>query len=315
MKAAIFTFQAANASSIIASTHLALWLGQILGLPVIDNETVCDTTWDVLIIVNGAFAFCKHLEPLSSAIINAGRIIWVQQDYTIAPPKPVSKAESPFRFAFALRHRDGKPGIDYWTTVRANATATKNSVYINWNALTYTPLPTGLREQTKRSLLYYGAFRQGRVDSFDRVFIEPTVPITISSSRAGQAKFKNSYPNCEVVHIGRERFLETLAGYGLGLYIEDKRSHTQFHSPANRFYEMLSAGLPIVFEPASAPMLIEAGFDVSPFVFAQPEDLPTMMRNRNQIGERQRKMWCGVDYRSDLTKSAKAAWKRYIKTL
>ena len=321
MKAAIFCFQKPSPTSIVASTNLAIWLGKTLNLPVLYDAGVTAEPWDVLIIVNGAFAFCKHLAELGSAVQRAGRVVWAQQDYTIVPPKPTSDAESPFRKAFADRHAEGLPGIDYWTTVARNAKATPQSRYINWNSLTYTATPSSTiqkeRSKVVPRLLYYGAYRNNRESAFMRYFGDPDhtalVPTTVSSSLAGGKRFKELYPAVEVLPaFERGTFAATLRGYALGLYIEDKKSHTEFHSPANRFYEMLGAGLPMVFEPEAVPMLARAGFEVGAYTAVTAKDLKLLLRQAELVGQEQREKW-GKNYRHLLTKSVVSTWKEYCK--
>ena len=139
MKTAIFTFSKPTASSMVAGNHIARFLSVALQTEIYWDDQI-NQKWDVLYIVGGAFAFCKHLAAIGGAVEKAKRIIWVQNDYTIIPPKPESQAESPFRAAFRNRRNRGLPDMDYWTTIKKNATATPRSHYINFNQLTYDPL-------------------------------------------------------------------------------------------------------------------------------------------------------------------------------
>ena len=66
MKAAIFSFIPCVETSMVASTKVGRYIQEQLQLPLIWDETIAgQTDLDALIIINGAYAFCKHLEPLS----------------------------------------------------------------------------------------------------------------------------------------------------------------------------------------------------------------------------------------------------------
>ena len=322
MNSAIFTFSKPNPESTVATNRLAGFIQQELKTPLIHDDFIAEGVLDVLFIINGAFAFCKHLTALGDAVKRAKRVVWIQQDWTISPPKPESNAESPFRKAFRIRAEKGLPPVDYWTTVEKNASATKASAYVNWNMLTYAPLAeaerTALRKRATKDLLYYGAFRANREEAFDRYFIAPDVPITISSTSTNFACYYNSWgPDLGVTvtdGMARGSFFRELAGHGLGLYIEDKKSHTEFHSPANRFYEMLSAGLPMVFQPECAFMLQKAGFEVGEWVIREKTDLTRFMKKREAIGAAQRAAW-SADYVEALRRQVKKALKKLEGTL
>lgn len=308
MSNAIFSFSKPVPNSTVISNHIALFLSNVLGLPVYYDKEVATIKPDILFIVNGAFAFCDSLEPLATAIRAADRIVWIQNDYTIKPPKRDGDAQSPFRKAFVERAQAGYPDVDYWTTVRLNASKTPFSEYINWNMLTYQDSQLSFNKSGD-DLFYYGAFRNNRQRYFDRYFARPYSLTSISST---SKKFAARYPHVTVqAGIPREYFYQDLNSHGLGLYIEDPKSHKEYHSPANRFYEMLSASLPMVFQPESQPMLQRAGYDVTPFVVENRKDIARMMRIRKSIWRKQRD-WCG-SYRAGLAQQVAAAYQKLIR--
>lgn len=290
---AIFSFTKPTPGSTVASNRIATFLAEQLCAPLYYDATVETIEAETLIIVNGPFAFCSCLPQLAEAIMAAGNIVWVQNDYTISPPKPSSKGESPFRAAFRLREQAGLPPMDYWTTVGSMTDATENSRYVNWNSLTFTkhaPKPA-----TRRGLFYYGAYRAGRAEAFERYLSTPSAIVSSTS-----AKFAEALPNAQHIGgIGGAAFYPTLQEMQWGLYIEDDKSHKHFHSPANRFYEMLGAGLPMVFQPESAAMLAEAKIDVSKFV-RDTEGVEMLIADRPQVRTRwqteQRNLWGSVDH-------------------
>ena len=293
----LFTFTKMSESSMIASVRIARFVSERLKIPVITDETIGEGRDDLLIIVNGAYAFCKCLPALGAAIDRAERVAWIQNDYTIIPPKPVSEAESPFRKAFRNRRERGQPDVDFWTTCEDWVRLTPGSCYVNWNCLTfdedYHPKKIRRRRQTAGGdLLYYGSWRGGggrssREIYFDRYFREPQVDVTISSP----AKQFGRYEKVACVSPVREKFYESIGSHGAGLYVEDRMSHDHYHSPANRFYEMLSAGLPILFQPECGYGLRKAGYDPTLFYCKTPREVAAMMHRREAIGEEQRRMW------------------------
>lgn len=303
MRAAIFTFVRYSENSMVASIRIARWLSEKMAVSVIDQQNV--KTWDgkkldLLIIVNGAYGFCPVLEELATLVLQAKRIVWVQNDFTIVPPKIESKGESPFRAAFRERHEAGKPHMDFWTTCEDWQGFTPGSRYVNWNALTFDQDYSeskikARRKREKGDLLYYGSYRassgkSSRVKYFDRYFGDPKVLTVISSP---SKHFSERYKHPLAVHMPAimDNFYGVIGGFGLGLYIEDRLSHERFHSPANRFYEMLSAGLPMVFQPEAESMMARAGYPIGSFIANSARSIPALMEKREEIGEEQRRRW------------------------
>jgi hypothetical protein len=336
-KTAIFSFIPMSDNSMVASARIAKWVEKKLAVgPVIWKDEIGDLKkLETLVIVNGAYGFSKVLEPLSHAIYGAKNVVWIQNDYTIIPPKDDGEAESPFRKAFVRRKSEGKNDTVFWSTCHKWSTL-PGSHYVNWNQLTFDQdydeaVIAKRRKKSTPTLFYYGSFRSnagmrkkvvqvngkrswdghsrtpfvgknGRDAAFDHYFSGPLVK-TVVSSPADQ--FAEKYPNITTIPPIRGNFFDTLGSHGLGLYIEDVRSHEEFHSPANRFYEMLSAGLPMVFEPGSVKMLAKAGFDVAPYVVSGPADAKKMMERRELIGREQRDKWVNGAprmYRKELEK-------------
>lgn len=280
----IFNFTKITPNSLTASNKIATFLAATLGAPLVDTAVIKNMpAGDTLLIINGAFAFCKCLPALAVAVLAAKRIIWVQNDYTIVPPKPTSKGESPFRKAFVERRLLGLPDIDYWSTCSAQASATPHSHYVNWNSLTYQP--TKAYTATINKGLYYGAYRQHREAGFAKYLTSDFVV-------SGPAKFAQHYHATVIPKLAQASFYKELGRYHFGLYIEDKQSHSNFHSPANRFYEMLSAGLPIYFQPEARRMLAEAGIDVSRYMLASAAEVPPLLaRSLHKVAAEQREQW------------------------
>jgi hypothetical protein len=323
MKTVMFSFMNNSPGTIIPSTRIARYVQEKLKLPVYWNDpAIKDEKPDVLMIVNGAYAFCKCLEELASTIAAAKRIVWIQNDYTIVPPIANGKAESPFRRAFVDRHRAGRSHLEFWTTCEVFARKTPLSTYVNWNALTWEPRPEAEikkeRAVAKPDLFYYGSYRHAsgsasRVKYFDRFLSTRKIPVTISSPSHGDnpnPKFVDRFPHA--THTGKFKtgLLDELARHGAGLYIEDIMSHREFHSPANRFYEMVSAGLPVIFQIESVRMLEKAGIHVGEWAALTEEKMVQLFNDRDTIGRAQQKAFRKIDHAGALEKQFADAWEK-----
>lgn len=299
VKTAIFSFVRLSENSMVASVRIAYWLQRQLKCEMTWQGDIADMKPETLIIVNGAYGFSKYLEPLSVAIMAAKNVIWVQNDYTIIPPRTEGEAASPFRRAFVVRKADGKNDTIFWSTCE-KWYERKGSHYVNWNQLTFDEdydlkVIAKRRKTATDTLFYYGSFRDGsgkssRVPIFDRYFMSPEANVVVSSP---VDKFAKRYESPRVLHVPAitDNFFPVLGSHGLGLYIEDRKSSEEFHSPANRFYEMLSAGLPMVFMPESGSMMRKAGFNPEPYYVSKARDVTKMMARREEIGKEQREAW------------------------
>lgn len=321
MNAAIFSFVRHSENSMIASTRIATFISRKMDIRIYDyrdvEELLVGPQLDLLIIVNGAFGFCRCLAELSLLVLVSKRIVWVQNDYTIEPPKIGSNGVSPFRAAFRERHEKGLPHMDFWTTCEDFSKFTPASLYVNWNALTfdedYDPMKISVRRinaSRHDNLLYYGSFRsdgamgkegyrvgkKGREKYFDRYFKAPVVDTVISTpAKQFQDKYAPMTDKITFVDAFKEYFYNEIGSYGMGLYLEDRMSHERFHSPANRFYEMLSAGLPMVFQPEAEGMMARAGYKTADFLAYSAKSVAGHMERREEIGKIQRQMWIGDD--------------------
>lgn len=258
---------------------------------------------DTLIIVNGPMAFCDFLEPLARLVANAEKIVWVQQDYTINPPAQVSKAESPFRKAFA----DKKLRPVYWTTVQKNVLTSQDS-YVNWNQLTWDPQPVP-RVHEEPVLLYYGAYREKRHDCFVKWLADAPYKVRVSTTPIRGKKFKSLCDKIEIIPPFSS--LKEMPSCRASLYIEDAKSHVEFHSPANRLYELLSAGVPVFFDSKTIPMLAKAAFYVpDEWIVSTQKDLHTKLENATEdMVYEQRRLW-SKDYVGELRQQVLDAWEK-----
>lgn len=275
----LFTFVPPSPTSKATGHTIARFIAKTLDLPMGWNKEHLDQDYDVLLLMPGSSAFCNCREELAEKIITARRIVWIQDDYTQRPPAVDSKAESAYRAAFRIRHEKGLAPVDYWSTVERNTALTDGSHYVNWNCLGYEPMKP--LSKYAKDLFYYGVWRPGREKFFDRVFSDPQVKTTISSKPGNEFE---RYTKCEHVKImSRPELIPELQRHGFGLCLEDDNSHRMFNSPPRRFYEMLSAGLPMLFQPESVAMFDKAGYDIRPFLIENSHDVKKFMKKRDDM--------------------------------
>jgi len=302
MKACVFSFNPPTPDGSLANARTAQFVADTLALPLICGPEIAnETDLDILFLVAGVFMYCRVLPEVAKAISTAKRVVWIQNDYTIRPPLSDGSAESPFRFAFRHRRMVGLPDVDYWSTMEANANMTPYSAYLNWNCMAYEGI-SDEQFRTNRAAMhpaffYYGADRAGRQIYFDRYFRGQAAPLVISSFSKSMVRYAEDAD--VITAFPRRSFFDSLAAYSAGLYLEDKKSHREFTSPATRFYEMLSVGMAMFFQPEALPMLHRAGFKVGPYV-VQPDGLVEALERAPQVAIEQRAAWAGTPYLDNL---------------
>lgn len=302
MKACVFSFNPPTKDGSLANARTAQFVADALCLPLICGPEIEEQqNLDVLFMVAGVFMYCRVLPQVAAAIRTAKRIVWIQNDYTIQPPLSDGKAESPFRLAFRERAWKNLPPTDFWTTMRRAANRTPFSAYLNWNCMAYEGISdeqfTANRAAMYPTFFYYGADRAGRQTYFDRYFRGQAAPLVISSFSRSMGRYDEDAT--VISAFPRSSFFEGLATYSAGLYLEDKKSHAEFTSPATRFYEMLSVGMAMFFQPEAVPMLDEAGFAVGPYVVA-PDGLVEALQRATEVAIEQRALWAGTPYLAGL---------------
>ena len=302
MRSAIFSLLPVRRGSTIASIRIGCWLSNLLSVPIFDDDKILEGgDLDNLFIINGSTLYCKYLTEIAAAVERAANIFWIQNDYTLPPPAAESEAISPFRRAFAKRNLIPH----YWTTCEKNARKTAKSAYVNWNVLGFAKNARRASLVSARTL-YYGAYREGRKDAFEAVYRAfEGLPLAISST---SKKFSDR-PDCLLISPFRDNLHLALSVYGMGIYIQDKKSIAGYTSPATRFYEMLSVGLPMVFTPDCVQTLDGYGYNVSSYVVT-PKTARELVENRVKIANEQ-SAW-EEDFESKLADQVKELYAQNI---
>jgi hypothetical protein len=300
----IFTFVKPSATATMSTHRVSMFISEQLEQPLTWDDSVASEDLDTLIIVAGGAVFCPYRDAVGRAALRSERIIFCQNDYQSRLPGPVSRAQTMYRKAFRLRAKRGMRSPDSWSIVEDHAKRTPSSRQINWNMLTWRPTfdwrPGG------DALLYYGSWRRNRIPTFDSWFGKPYRPTRVLNN---SGRFAARYPRCQHGESSYTSLPIELRVAGLGLYIQDPVSHEQFESPACRFYEMLGAGLPMIFQPECVPMMERAGYDISPYIVRAPCDVKQRMSVSVTIAKEQRE-W-RQDYQKQIRKQFTEAVRSY----
>jgi len=279
MKTKIFTFIKPSETATMFSHKIARFISNEIEEPITWNDDIGKQDLDTLFIVGGGVPFCSHLFALARAVLRSKNVVYCTNDYAATRlPSANGHGKSPYRAAFRLRRKRGMKPAKIWSTIAGD------DAYVNWNALAWEPDFTW-KENNKQNLIYYGSWRKRRIETFDLFFKNPAVK-TIIANNSG--RFEQRYPQCEHSKLPVENMISLLGTYGVGLYIEDPKSHVEFHSPACRFYEMLGAGLPMAIHRPCKTMLEQANFKIPEHQLVdEAADLKRFMKYRIMIAQEQ----------------------------
>lgn len=189
------------------------------------------------------------------------------------------------------------------------------SMFLNWNQLTYNELEPVPYEED--ALFYHGAFRDDRKLKFQRFFDTSKFRVVVSStSGPAQRKFLEVDPNIEMIPKSLD-LMKDLRRYKASLYIQDKRNDTKYGCPANRFYECVSAGVPMLFEERSRMTLekAEIKFEENYFV-ADSSDIVKKLSDEvfmQDLRQSQLQNFRVVDYKAKLDEEFDACLQNVLK--
>jgi hypothetical protein len=264
------------------TSRIGNFIAQTLGVPFIHNKETLQLykdKYDVLFTVYGHLLFCKYREELLELYNNAEHIVHIENDH-----------------AFKVDPRFGRDNIRRWTTVVRNATG-KNDEWINWNRLTWR---NGYWEHnpeyTKKGLVYYGAYRPDRVRIFKQYMLD-NLPYNmhIVGYPRNIKKFKAIAPTLNVYSAFDQ--VEQLRAFQAALYIQDTFNDQNYGCPANRFYEMLYCGIPMIFDSRCAGTFETASqteavtYDIRPYMVSSPQEIPDLLCKSIRIKNEQHERW------------------------
>lgn len=276
----------------LASARIARFLATYFKIPLIDlnacEKLKTKEKLEYVFLVNANFGFSREGNFLPTAINLLKECkypIYVNNDYVLTPPGQIMKEFRPRKFI-------------WWSSVpETKGINVKKTIYVNWNKLTYE------RNQDKRKvdfnkIIYWGAYRKKRASYFKHYLNHPKV--SISTTSRAKKDFENACPAAKILPPF-ENLSKMLNRYQATIYLEDNTGgHLKYCSPANRFYEALGAGLPILFQSESINTFKWAGYDIKPYIVDNVKELAMRLKNAEQIRKEQSK-WC-KDYVLELTR-------------
>lgn len=306
-KTCIISFSKPSPVSSIASHKIALFLRDFLSLPMFDDVSNIKnaSNYNRWIVINLPFSFCNFQQHYIN-LIKANpllEIVWVQNDYTI-PNRSYKK--------YLKNHITQ---CSTWSNM-PHYVKTPRDAYINWNMLTYHPRPAPNRSTQREGVVYWGAFRKDRISSFKKFFSGNAYPLFISTASIASAKKFYKLHNADhkstsvlSVYPTFKSLIHTISNFQATIYMEDEWSTLHYNSPANRFYEALSAGLPMFFEEKSRGTFKEAGYDIDPYIVKNQNDVLRLLNYSSAIAEKQYKTW-NRDYITELKSQITEADKK-----
>lgn len=264
MRVAVLNLMKCSAGSIIASNGIAEFLSKKLNCNLIDRkELAYPAVYDVLFFVNGPMLYCDFRDEVKALCGLAKKVVWVSNDIAISMPGFVKQRPHALWAAF-----DNYQGVHEYR-------------YVNWNALTYRPEEPGF--VGNKGLCYYGAYRADREPYFRKYLSPGPYQVFISSSRSGEAEFRRINPRA--AFFKATPLVPNLKSFQASIYIEDQKTHKVYCSPANRFYELVSAGTLILFDKACQRTFEQAGIHITPWVVDGPEDVAAKLKDWKHLRE------------------------------
>jgi len=279
--AAVLHVNPTNRWSSAPTVRIARFVADALGIPLLCDEDSChanrNTKFDVLFVKFGVLRFCAYRDIVFQVYQKADLIINLENDYAFKPDPRLLKLN---------------PSYTVWSTVPKNCV--EGGRYINWNKASWIQ---GIKPSKHKhwDVLYHGRWRDDREALFARYFDTPS--ITVSAHSRSQRKFLEQYPR--VTLVPQLKDITELRHADLGLYLEDVKSSTLYCSPAQRFYECVQAGVPVIFDSACIRTFYTAGYgDVSNFAVGGSASALRMLRRAPKIVEAQAKWY--RDYGAEL---------------
>lgn len=311
MKTAVLLPGKYNPTSKLCSNHIAAYIAKELNAEFIhhDNAKEMIDDYDILIIVNFPFAFCAIENEVYELVSRCRKLVWAQNDYTIAPPATNHIGpKSPIRLAFGNR----KEPLIYWTTVPEKIKLPA-SHYVNWNLLGWKNVPQRPVSERNDRVIYYGSYRKDRSVSFDKYFKSRVVDIACTTRNrdkfavhCGEAGTKIRDPLGDI-----ETEIQEYCG---SLYIEDESQHGENHSPPSRFYEAISSGTPLLIDSACLWGLKKAGIRVEDeWIVFDHEDLNKLTKSMLANIQNRQRINLHKDYLGILRSQINEAYRKVTK--
>ena len=280
--------------SVAPTAMIAQFVADELEIPFIHDKKsamLYYDSYDILFVKYGILLYCDYREQLFALYANAGRVINLENDYTMKPD-------------YRLTQRN--KSYEVWSNMPWSVKE-HGGEYVNWNMLTWESV--GWSDPTLMGLGYYGSYRPDREKYFIKYFQDAPYPVHISTYKRNALKFRDIDSSIHIYSPFRHR--QQLQAFQMVLYIEDEFIHTHYNSPANRFYECLYNGVPMVFDASCQNTFKEAGYIIDPFIVDSQKDIQRALKRSHEIAMLQHEQWY-KDYKAQLRKQLKKAVENHI---
>lgn len=274
-------FTECKEGSTIASARIVRFLEREFNCAVLDKpnaELVKD--YDVAFCVSSASGFADPglREQVGEVCARAKKYVFVQNEYMTTQAGQINKW---FDRVGKPRHRT------VWSSI---LTAVKNphDRHIDWNRLTWDPQP--FKDPEIDGLFYYGAPRSDREIYFQK-WLGADKPYRKTLSCTSRAVKKFQAMGLETDFTGPMTSFKDIARYQSSLYVEDQHTHKHYNCPANRFYECVSAGVPLFFDPSVCNTFKQAGIPIDLFVVENSAELMRLLGGWCEVREQQRELF------------------------
>lgn len=310
-KIRVLSYNTIGPRSILATARLARFLSGVLGAPIMDRQEHFDEweqsgeLYDAIFIINGIPLYCNYRESLYKCFsehAQAGKkIFWVGQDYN---GKMMPQTH---QYAEMVASPNFKLLAAFERAAWGNKAVRENQYeYIDWNALTYDPLPelqehlvNGAPIKPKiNGLLYYGAARSNRFHKFEQYYgygkgagveryFSASSALASGSLTKRLGKQVDGTENFEVDFNWVSSFninnvSESISNYAASLHIEDEANAQFFCSLPNRVYEIISSGSLLLIDKDCVQSYLKSGYqlaDIEPLVVSSMEDVGEKLEN------------------------------------
>jgi len=292
-KMAVIHINTCKEGSVAPTAMIAQFVANQLQIPFIHDKMSAIhhmDDYDILFVKYGILLYCDFRDELFKLYEKAGRIINLENDYTMAPDYRLTKRNESYEVWSNMPWSVEKHGGEY----------------VNWNMLTWERV-----EWTNPKLMglgYYGSYRPDRECYFEKYFKDAPYPVHVSTYKRNAMKFRDLDRNIKIYDPFRHR--QQIQVFQMVLYIEDVFIHDHYNSPANRFYECLYNGVPMVFDKSCRNTFSEAGYVIDRFIVDSQSDVKKALDCSHAIKMLQHEQWYR-DYRDELvSRFRKAVLKR-----
>jgi len=254
---------------------------------------------DIIInIGNHQYLGGELLISLAESVSKVSRTVFFMDDYTAPPPTQMRKALTKSSNLLLVNIKD----LNVLTQRKSLDMFEK--IYVNLNKASFKLLP--LKEpKYPKSFIYWGVYRAGRNELFFHYFKPKIYKTFVSSSERSHKKFADAWLDYRPLDKFKT-MPNDLQNYGFTVYIEDKSS--PLHSISNRFFEAVSAGLPIFFDCDSISH-IELPDHAENYIVSNAGELVEKDLQKTQA--EQRKLWGHRNYQRELINDFGKIFYRY----